>query len=67
MRYIVWSPYITAVVDETSQVALFGGIDDQIIIDSEHVATAYAHTFVSLFSRIGDLLANDLNKMNVFL
>lgn len=46
--------YIAAVVDKSGQVSTFGGINDGVLINTEHVAAFDALLLVSLFSHVSD-------------
>lgn len=50
--------HIAAVIDKPGKVPTFGGIDDGVVVDSEHVAAANALILVSLLTHV----SNDLQK-----
>lgn len=48
--------YVAAVVNESGQVSTFGGVNDGVLIDPEHVAAADALVLVPLLPHVsGDL------------
>lgn len=50
--------YIAAVINKPGEVSAFRGIDDGVMIDSEHVTASNAFILVSLFTHV----SNDLRK-----
>ena len=50
--------YIAAVINKPGEVSAFRGIDDGVMIDSEHVTASDAFILVSLFTHV----SNDLQK-----
>lgn len=50
--------HIAAVIDKPGEVPAFGGIDDGVVVDSEHVTAANALILVSLLTHV----SNDLQK-----
>lgn len=49
--------------ENAPQVALFGSINDEILIDSEEVTRSDALALVGLLATVGDLLANELTDV----
>lgn len=54
--------YVAAVVNEASEVATLGGVNDGIMVHSEHVAATDALILVSLLPHICDHLATKQRK-----
>lgn len=54
MRFSV--AYVAAVVDESGKVAALGGVDDGVMVDTEHVAAADALFFVALLPHVSNHL-----------
>src|SRR4051812_810802 len=52
--------YVARMVDKSSEVALFCGIDDAVLVNPEHVAAADAPAFVPLLSHISDFISDHL-------
>lgn len=50
--------HIAAVIDKPGEIPTFGGIDDGVVVDSEHVTAANAFILVSLLTHV----SNDLQK-----
>lgn len=50
--------YIAAMINKPGEVSAFRGIDDGVMIDSEHVTASDAFILVSLFTHV----SNDLQK-----
>ena len=50
--------YIAAMINKSGEVSAFRGIDDGVMIDSEHVTASDAFILVSLFTHV----SNDLQK-----
>ena len=50
--------YIAAVINKPGKVSAFCGIDDGVVVDSEHVTASDAFILVSLFTHV----SNDLQK-----
>lgn len=50
--------YIAAVINKPGEVSAFRGIDDGVMIDSEHVTASDAFILVSFFTHV----SNDLQK-----
>lgn len=57
--------HTTAVVNESGYVSTFGGINDGLPIDSEHVTAPNAAFFVTLLSHVSDYLKR--KKRDLFL
>lgn len=50
--------HITAVVNESGYVSTFGGVNDGLLINSEHVTASHAAFFITLLSHV----SNDLKR-----
>lgn len=50
--------HIAAVIDKPGEVPAFGGIDDGVVVNSEHVTAADAFILVSLLTHV----SNDLQE-----
>lgn len=48
--------HITAVVNESGYVSTFGGINDGLLINSEHVAASNAAVLITLLSQVSNYL-----------
>lgn len=57
--------HITAVINESGYISTFGGINDGLLINSEHVTASYASFFITLLSHVSNYLKR--KKRNLFL
>lgn len=57
--------HITAVVNEPGYVSTFGGINDGLLINSEHVAASNAAVFITLLSQVSNYLKR--KKRGIFI
>lgn len=57
--------HITAVVNESGYVSTFGGINDGLLINSEHVAASNAAALITLLSQVSNYLKR--KKRDIFI
>lgn len=50
--------HIAAVIDKPGEVPTFGGIDDGVVVDSEHVTAANALVLVAFLTHVSNDLQN---------